>query len=78
VELDLERVMGESVAEGTAMTQATTQDKRTSARVSGMSWWGDKECEAAMIAVESSTIGKGKYKAVPARAKIFSKVDGLV
>jgi hypothetical protein len=70
--LDLERVMAESVAEG----PATTQDREA----------GESEREesaeegpvAAEVVVESSTVGKGKRKAVPARAKVYTVVDGLV
>jgi hypothetical protein len=75
-ELDLERAMAESVAEGPAMTQATTQDGED----------GESEREesaeegpaAAEVAVESSMVGKGKRKAAPARAKVYAVVDGLV
>jgi hypothetical protein len=34
--------------------------------------------ESAEKAVESSTVGKGKRKAAPARAKIYAAVDGPV
>jgi hypothetical protein len=69
-ELDLERAMGESIAEGPAMTQVTTQDKDI--RESEQEESADKEPVAAAKAVESSTIGKGKRKVVPARAKVLS------
>jgi hypothetical protein len=73
-ELDLERAMAESVAEGPATTQATTQDGEV----------GESEREesagegpaAAEVVVESSTVGKGK--AAPARAKVYAAVDGPV
>jgi hypothetical protein len=75
-ELDLERAMAESVAEGPATTQATTQDGEV----------GESEREesaeevpaAAEVVVESSTVGKGKGKAAPARAKVYAAVDGPV
>jgi hypothetical protein len=71
-ELDLERAMAESVAEG----PATTQDREV----------GESEREelaeegpaAAEVVVESSTVGKGKRKAAPARAKVYAAVDGPV
>jgi hypothetical protein len=72
-ELDLERVMAESVAEGPAMTQATTQDEDA-----GESEWeesAEEEPAAAEKGVESSTVGKGKRKAVPARAKVYAAMD---
>jgi hypothetical protein len=58
LDLDLERAMGKSVAEGPAMMQATTQDEEV-----GESEWDEsveEEPESAAVAVESSTIGKGK------------------
>jgi hypothetical protein len=73
-ELDLERAMEESIAEGPAMMQATTQDEE----VGGSKW--DKSAEeapeAAERVVESSTIGKGKWKVAPARVKVYGEVDG--
>jgi hypothetical protein len=66
-ELDLERAMGESIAEGLAMTQ----DKE--ARESEQD-----ESESAAVAVELLTIGKGKQKVAPTRAKVFSEIDGPV
>jgi hypothetical protein len=76
-ELDIEGAMGESVAEGPATTQATTQDEEV-----GKSEWdesvGEEEPETAAVVVESSTIGKGKQKVAPIRAKVFSEVDGPV
>jgi hypothetical protein len=71
-ELNLERAMAESVAEGLA----TTQDEEF-----GESEWeesAEEEPAVAEKAVESSTVGKGKRKAAPARAKIYAAVDGLV
>jgi hypothetical protein len=64
-ELDLERAIGESIVEG----PATTQDEEV-----GESEWD----ESAEKVVESSTVGKGKRKAAPARAKVYGEVDGLV
>jgi hypothetical protein len=76
-ELDMERAMGESVVEGPATMQATTQDEEV-----GASEWdesvGEEEPEMVVVVVESSTIGKGKQKVAPTRAKVFSKVDGPV
>jgi hypothetical protein len=75
-ELDMERVMGEGVAEGPATTQATTQDEEVgeSEREESM----QEEPEAAAVVVESSTVGKGKRKAAPTRAKVYAAVDGPV
>jgi hypothetical protein len=72
-ELDLERVMAQSVAEGPATTQATTQDEEVgeSEREESV----EEEPAAAEAAVESSTVGKGKRKAVPARAKVYAEMD---
>jgi hypothetical protein len=68
-ELDLERVIGESVAEGPATMQAMTQDEEV----------GESERdESAEKVIESSTVGKGKWKVVPARAKVYGEVDGPV
>jgi hypothetical protein len=75
-ELDMERAMAESVAEGPATTQATMQDGEA-----GESEWEElaEEGLAAMeVVVESLTVGKGKWKAAPARAKIYAAVDGPV
>jgi hypothetical protein len=74
--LDLERAMGESVVEGLAMMQATTQDEdvgESKREVSVKEEWA-----AAEKVVESSTIGKGKQKAEPTRAKVYVEVDGPV
>jgi Spy/CpxP family protein refolding chaperone len=71
-ELDMERVMAESVAEG----PATTQDEEVGESEREES--AEEAPEAAAISVESSTVGKGKRKAVPARAKVYAEMDGLV
>jgi hypothetical protein len=77
VELDMERAMRESVAEGLAMTQVTMQDKEV-----GESKWdesvGEEEPEVAAKAVESSKISKGKWKVALTKTKVFSEVDGPV
>jgi hypothetical protein len=75
-ELDLERAMAESVAEGPATTQATTQNEEVgeSEREESV----EEEPAAAEKAVESSTVGKGKRKAAPVRAKVYAEVDGPV
>jgi hypothetical protein len=72
-ELDLERAMAESVAEGPATTQATTQDEEVgeSEREESV----EEEPAAAEVAIESSTVGKGKWKVAPARAKVYAAVD---
>jgi hypothetical protein len=75
-ELDLERAMGENVTEGPATTQATTQDEEV-----GESEWdesAEEEPAAAAIVGESSTVGKGKRKVAPTRAKVYAEVDGPV
>jgi hypothetical protein len=75
-ELDLERVMGESVVEGLAMTQAMMQDKEV-----GKSEWDElveEEPVAVERVVELSTIGKGKWKVAPTRAKVYGVVEGPV
>jgi hypothetical protein len=72
-ELDLERAMGESVTQGPATTQVTTQDEDV-----GESEWevsAEEESVAAEKAVELSMVRKGKRKAVPARAKVYVAVD---
>jgi hypothetical protein len=71
-ELDLERAMGESVVEGPAMMQdeevgESEQDESA-----------EEAPEAAEKVIESSTVGKGKRKAVPTRAKVYAVVDGPV
>jgi hypothetical protein len=71
-ELDLERAMGESVAE----CPATTQDEEVGESEREES--AEEEPVAAEKGVESSTVGKGKKKAAPARAKVYAEVDGPV
>jgi hypothetical protein len=71
-ELDLERTMGESIAEG----PATTQDEEVGERE-----WDEsveEEPEVAKKVIESSTVSKGKWKMVPTRAKVYREVDGPV
>jgi hypothetical protein len=75
-ELDLERAMGESVAEGLATTQVTTQDEEI--RESKQEESAEEEPVAAEKAVGSSTVGKGKWKAEHIRAKVYAAVDELV
>jgi hypothetical protein len=70
--LDLERTMAASVAEG----PATMQDEE--AGESEREESAEEAPEAAAAVVESSTVGKGKRKAAPARAKVYVAVDGLV
>jgi hypothetical protein len=72
--LDLERAMAESVTEGPAMMQATTQDEEVGESEREES--AEEEPAAAEIAVESSTVGKGKRKAAPARAKVYTMTHG--
>jgi hypothetical protein len=72
-ELDLERAMRESIAEGPATTQATTQDEEV--RESEREESAEEEPAAAEKVVESSTIGKGKRKAAPSRAKVYTAMD---
>jgi hypothetical protein len=75
-ELDLERAMGKSVVEGLATTQAMTQDEEV-----GESEWdksAEEEPETVAKAIESSTIGKGKQKVAPTRAKVYGVVEGPV
>jgi hypothetical protein len=75
-ELDLERAMAESVTEGLATTQATTQDEEVGESEREES--AEEEPAAVEIVAESLTVGKGKRKAAPARAKIYAVVDGPV
>jgi hypothetical protein len=75
-ELDMERAMAESVADGPATTQATTQDEE--AGESKREESAEEEPVAAEVVAESSTVGKGKRKAAPARAKVYAAVDGPV
>jgi hypothetical protein len=72
-ELDMERTMAESVAEGPATMQATTQDKEVGESEREES--AEEEPAAAEKAVESSTVRKGKRKAAPARAKVYATMD---
>jgi hypothetical protein len=71
-ELDLEREIGESIAEGLAMTQDEEIGKSE--------WEESAEEEPAMAekVVESSTISKGKRKVAPTRAKVYVEVEGPV
>jgi hypothetical protein len=55
------------------MTQATTQDK--DAGESEREESAEEEPAAAEKGVESSTVGKGKKKAAPARAKVYTAMD---
>jgi hypothetical protein len=75
-ELDIERAMAESVAEGPATTQVTTQDEEV--RESEREESTEEEPAAAEVVVESSTVGKGKRKAAPARAKVYVETGELV
>jgi hypothetical protein len=72
-ELDSERAMAESIAEGLATMQATTQDK--DAGESEREESAEEEPAAAEKGVELSTVGKGKRKAAPARAKVYAEMD---
>jgi hypothetical protein len=71
-ELDLERALGESIAEG----PATTQDKEVGESEREES--AEEELAVAEKVVESLTVRKGKQKAAPTRAKVYAAVDGLV
>jgi hypothetical protein len=75
-ELDMERAMAESVAEGPVTTQATTQDGE--AGESEQEESAEEEPAVAEVVVESSTVRKGKGKAAPARAKVYATMDELV
>jgi hypothetical protein len=70
--LDLERALGESVAEG----PATTQDEEVGESERDKS--AEEAPEAVEKGVESSTVGKGKQKVAPARAKVYAEMDELV
>jgi hypothetical protein len=72
-ELDLERAMAKSIEEGPAMTQATTQDKEVWESEQEES--AEEEPAAAEKVVKSSTVGKGKWKAAPTRAKVNTTMD---
>jgi hypothetical protein len=61
--------MGESVAEG----PATTQDEEIGESEQEES--ANEEPAAAEKAVESSTVGKRKRKAAPARAKVYAAME---
>jgi hypothetical protein len=67
--LDLKRALGENITEG----PATTQDEEVGESEREES--ADKEPAVAEKAVESLTIGKGKRKAAPARAKVYMEMD---
>jgi hypothetical protein len=75
-ELDLERAIGESITEGLATTQATMQDKEIRESMQDKS--AEEEPAVAAKAVDLSTVREGKRKAVPARAKVYRVVEGLV
>jgi hypothetical protein len=75
-ELDMERAMAESVAEGPVTMQVTMQDKEV--RESEREESAEEEPAVAEKGIESSTIGKGKRKAAPARAKVYVVMDELV
>jgi hypothetical protein len=74
-ELDLERAMGESVVEGLATMQATTQDEEVGESERDES--AEEEPAAAEKVVESLTVGKGKQKVAPTRAKVYGAVELL-
>jgi hypothetical protein len=66
-------MMAESITEGPAMTQATTQDEE--ARESKREESVGEEPVVAEKGIKSSTVGKGKRKAAPTRAKVYAAVD---
>jgi hypothetical protein len=68
----MERAMAESVAEG----PVTMQDKEV--RESEREESAEEEPAAVEKGVELSTVGKGKQKAAPARAKVYAAMDELV
>jgi hypothetical protein len=68
--------MGESVAEAPAMTHAMTQDEEVGESERDES--AEEEPEAAEKVIELLTVGKGKRKAVPTRAKVYGEMDGPV
>jgi hypothetical protein len=72
-ELDLERAMAASVAEGLATTQATTQDEEVGESEREES--AEEEPVAVEAVVESSMVRKGKHKAAPPRAKVYTEMD---
>jgi hypothetical protein len=71
--LDLERVMAESIVEGPATTQVTTQDKDVGE--SKREVLAEEEPAAAEKGVESLTVREGKRKMAPARAKVYVTMD---
>jgi hypothetical protein len=71
-ELDLERAMGESIAEGLA----TMQDEEIGESEREEST--EEELAVGDKVVELSTISKGKRKVAPARAKAYVEVEGPV
>jgi hypothetical protein len=75
-ELDLERAMAKSIMEGPATTQATTQDEEVGESEREES--AEEEPAAAEKSVELSTVGKGKRKAAPTRAKVYAAMDEAV
>jgi hypothetical protein len=75
-ELYLERAMGESIVEGLATMQAMMQDEEIGESEREEST--EEELAVAEKVIESSTVGKGKRKAAPARAKIYVEVEGPV
>jgi hypothetical protein len=68
VELDLERAMGESIAEGPATMQATIQDEEVGE--SEQDNLAEEEPVVVERVIKSSTIGKWKWKVAPGRAKV--------
>jgi hypothetical protein len=75
-ELDLERAMGESVVEGPATMQVTTQDEEVGESEREES--ADEELAAVEKVVELLTVRKGKWKAALTRAKVYAEMDGPV
>jgi hypothetical protein len=67
-ELDLERAMGESIVEGPATMQVTTQDEDI--EESKQEELVEEELAAVDKVVESLTVGKRKWKVVPAKASV--------
>jgi hypothetical protein len=70
------RAMGESIAEGLATMQAMMQDQEIREREQEV--LAEEEPAVAAKAIESSTVGKGKQKAAPTRAKVYVVVEGPV
>jgi hypothetical protein len=75
-ELDLERGMALSIAEGLTTTQVVTQDEEVGESEREES--AEEEPAVAEKAVESSTAGKGKRKAAPTRAKVYAETGETV